>query len=59
MEWEFNWIEQNTHLYNSIEHVALVKSNIAKRYRRNAIIVKWRELRKRNEERLCRYRGIS
>jgi tRNA A-37 threonylcarbamoyl transferase component Bud32 len=59
MQWEFSWIDQNTHFYNGVEHIALVKANIAKRYRRNAILMRWRELRKHNEERLRRYRGIA
>lgn len=59
MQWEFNWIDQNTHFYNSVEHAEQVKTNIAKRYRRNAILRKWYEVRKRNEERLRRYRRVS
>ena len=45
MEWEFNWIDQNTHHYNSLEHVQCVKINIKNRYRRVAIIRRLRELK--------------
>lgn len=47
MEWEFNWIDQNTHHYNSVEHIDSVKENIANRYRYTAILKKWRELKQR------------
>lgn len=59
MQWGFNWIDENTHLYNSVEHVTLVKNNIARRYRRNAILKRWLEVRKLNEKRLRRYSGVA
>jgi tRNA A-37 threonylcarbamoyl transferase component Bud32 len=45
LDWEHNWIDNNLHRYESLAHAALVKRNIAKRYRRNALIARLRVLR--------------
>lgn len=45
LAWEHHWIDNNLHRYESVAHAELVKRNIAKRYRRNAIIARLRVLR--------------
>lgn len=44
-EWECNWIDNNIHHYESLTHAFLVKRNIYRRYRRNALIARLRVLR--------------
>lgn len=46
-QWEHMWIDQHTHRYDSVAHAALVKSNIGKRYYRNALIKRIQLLRPR------------
>lgn len=47
LQWEHMWIDQHLHWYNSIEHAERVKSNIGKRYYRNALIKRIQLLRPR------------
>jgi hypothetical protein len=47
LQWELNWIDQNAHRYDSIDHTTLVKFNITKRYQRNALLKQLQSLRPR------------